>query len=197
MPNKKLSSTKPHFKDFRTTKDGVTVADMGFKRQLKALDPELDTVWDWASNKWEIWRFPGQTGKKYKKMNHKARHMMTVQTKDRTFRELGADILLTLQKGDPLRYSLNELCAYFDAIDDNLHRAKRKTFEDYIESVTKDTEKYIHCLTGHVPKAFEKVKIKRSDQKFLLDIPTKRLGVKIFKPRPSQIIANAVGGCNA
>jgi len=101
-------------KDYRTTCDGVMVADVGFKKQLWALDPELDTVWDWGSNKWEIWRFPGQAKKKVKRIDNKAFHMLTVQTQGRTFRELGADILLKLQAGDPTRYTLKELCAYFD-----------------------------------------------------------------------------------
>ena len=34
------------------------VPDRGFKKQLKAIDKELDVVWDWGSEKWEIWKFP-------------------------------------------------------------------------------------------------------------------------------------------
>ena len=44
----------PGFQDWRRTEDGVMVADLGFKKQLQALDPELDVVWDWGSARWEI-----------------------------------------------------------------------------------------------------------------------------------------------
>ena len=134
-------------KDYRTTKDGVMVADIGFKKQLWTLDPELDIVWDWGSSKWEIWRFPGQAKKKVKRMDHKAFHMMTVQTQKRTFRELGADILLKLQVGDPTRYSLNELCAYFDQLDDNIQRAKEKDFRNKMRDVVFDTFDYVRGVT--------------------------------------------------
>ena len=85
----------PKFTDYRASQDGVMVADVGFKKQLWALDPELDIVWDWAAGKWEIWKFPGQQKKKIKDLQDpKAKHVTTIQTKDRKFRELGADILL-------------------------------------------------------------------------------------------------------
>lgn len=130
-------------RDYRRTSDGVMVADVGFKKQLWALDPELDVVWDPWGKKWEIWRFPGQKEKKVKVIDDKARNMLVVQTKDRTFRELGADILLKLQQGDPTRYSLKQLVAYFDRMDDNIKRAKEKEFRNKIEAISKDTYKYV------------------------------------------------------
>lgn len=146
----------PKFKDYRTTNDGVYVADVGFKKQLWALDDELDVVWDWASGKWEIWRFPGQKGAKKKKIDDKAFHMMTVQTQDRSFRELGADILLKLQAGDPTRYSLDQLVAYFDQMDDNIQRAKRREIENKIGAITRETADYMRgILKVQVPRAFK------------------------------------------
>ena len=73
------------FKDYRTTNDGVMVADIGFKKQLWALDEELDVVWN--GNKWEIWRFPGQKRNVRKLGDKRAVHVMTVQTQNRKFRD--------------------------------------------------------------------------------------------------------------
>ena len=143
-------------KDYRTTCDGVMVADVGFKKQLWALDPELDVVWDWGSAKWEIWRFPGQAKKKVKRVDDKAFHMLTIQTQGRTFRELGADILLRLQVGDPTRYSLNELCNYFDQLDDNIQRAKEKEFREKIKTIAFDTYEYTRgILKVQVPRRYK------------------------------------------
>ncbi len=152
--------SRPIFKDYRTTSDGIMVADIGFKKQLHALDPELDVVWNKRLQLWEIWRFPGQK-KLVKKVDEKAFHMMSVQTKDRTFRELGADIILKLQQGDPTRYSLEELVAYFDKMDDNIQRAKERDFMNYVSSVTIDNFDYMRgVLKVQVPKRFEDVAIK-------------------------------------
>ncbi len=132
------------------------VADMGFKKQLWALDPELDVVWNKLLNKWEIWRFPGQKNTKVKRMDEKAFHMMTIQTQKRTFRELGADILLSLQKGDPTKYSLNELVSYFDKMDDNIQRAKERDFRNKISAITLDNFDWMRgVLKVQVPKSFK------------------------------------------
>ena len=140
------------FKDYRKTDDAVMVADVGFKRQLSALDPELDIVWN--GTKWEIWRFPGQ-GKRVKKViGSKAVHVMTVQTMGRTFRELGADILLTLRKGDLTKYTLKEICNYFDAMDDNIQRAKAKKMENWFTDRRKEVDWYTRGLRLNVPKRF-------------------------------------------
>jgi len=144
------------FKDFRTTCDGIYVADVGFKKQLWALDPELDVVWDWGAGKWEIWRFPGQEKKKNKVIDHRAFHVMTVQTKDRTFSELGADILLKLQAGDTRRYSLKQLCDYFDQMDENIRRAKERELRNKIESIALETFDFARgVLKVQVPRSFK------------------------------------------
>ncbi len=141
-------------KDYRATDDGVYVADIGFKKQLWALDPELDVVWDWGSHKWEIWKFPGQPKKLKKRMDHQAYHVMTVQTTKRTFRELGADILLKLQQLDPNRIGYKEIFNYFEKMDDNLKRAKAKALEEKIGSISKEVDWLFRGVRSQVPKGY-------------------------------------------
>jgi len=132
------------------------IADVGFKKQLWSLDPELDVVWDWASSRWEIWRFPGQGSKPKKLYDPRATHVMTIQTKQRTFRELGADVILTLQAGDTSRFSLQQLVSYFDKMDDNIHRAKEKQLANKISAITRDSSDYMRgVLKVQVPKRFQ------------------------------------------
>ncbi len=143
---------KLKFKEYRKTKDAVMVADVGFKKQLRTLDPELDVVW--GGTKWEIWRFPGQ-GKRLRKLaDPRATHVMTVQTQERTFRELGADILLKLQAGDLTRFSLKEIVAYFDAMDDNIQRAKAKNFENWFDDRRREVAWFTRGLRVSVPRRF-------------------------------------------
>lgn len=182
----------PSFKDYRSTSDGVMVADVGFKKQLWALDSELDVVWDWGARKWEIWRFPGQKGRKRKRVDHLAHHVMTVQTKGRTFRELGADILLKLQKGDPTRYSLEELVRYFDQMDENIRRAKEKAFRDYIESIALETFDYVRgVLKVQVPR-----KIAKKDEKYLLKTKPQVPKENLLNLPTSRKVQNAIAGGN-
>lgn len=140
------------FQEYRKTNDGVMVADIGFKRQLRALDPELDVVW--SGSKWEIWRFPGQKERVKKIASKRATHVMTVQTRKRTFRELGADILLKLQAGDLRKYSVKEINDYFDAMDDNIQRAKMKKIENMLEDRRKEFEWYGKGLRVSIPERF-------------------------------------------
>ena len=151
---------KPNFQDYRRTDDAVMVADVGFKKQLWALDPELDIVWDWASERWEVWKFPGQEKVKKKVINPKAFHVMKLTTKEKSFRELGADILLQLRAGDPHRFSVKQLIAYFDQMDENIKRSKEKAFANQIESVGKEVSWFFSGHRVQVPKAYEKIAIK-------------------------------------
>ncbi len=138
----------PSFREARWANDAGMAPDKGFTKQLHALDDELDVLWNWAANKWEIWRFPKEGEKQ-------PFHMMTVQTKDKSYRELGADILVKLQASDPTRYSLNELVAYFDKMDDNIMRHKRKALDDKISSITNDIQQTMRgVLQVQVPKRF-------------------------------------------
>jgi hypothetical protein len=96
---------------------------------------------------------------------------MTVQTRGRTFRELGADILLNLRKGDLTKYSLKEICNYFDAMDDNIQRAKEKDMENWFTDRRKEADWYTRGLRLSVPKRFLAGSI-------MLEGPTKALKVR-------------------
>jgi hypothetical protein len=138
--------THMEWRNFGNLGDGLMIPDKGFTKQLHCLDPELEVAWDWGSSKWEIWRFP--------KDGSEAFHVMTVQTKDRTYKELGADVLLQLQKGDPARFTRNELVAYLDELDNQERRRKAKEFSEKIRSIALDSFLNIHCKIIQVPKAY-------------------------------------------
>mgnify|MGYP000630768739 CR=1 FL=1 len=70
--------------------------------------------------------------KNIKKMDDKAKFVMAVQTKDKTFRELGADLLLKLQEYSFERFTVKQICDYLDKQDENILRTKRKAFENHI-----------------------------------------------------------------
>ena len=144
----------PKFSDYRRTQDGVMVADLGFKKQLWALDKELDIVWDQGSERWEIWRFPGQKNKKKKLIDDKAHHVMKIETKDKNFRELGADILLKLQFGDSQRFTLEQLEDYFNELDNNIHRARYNSFMNDMGWLEEDFRRYRGIPFTAVPKNF-------------------------------------------
>ena len=138
-----LSSTKevPLFTDYRRTNDPVMAPDRGFVKQLKKLDPEFNVVWDWGSERWEIWKFP-------KNLGAAPYHVTTIQTKNKSYRELGADVLLKLQWGDPTRFSLEELVNYFDEMDNQVRRRKAKDFSNKINDITLETQHYVNRLMG-------------------------------------------------
>ena len=81
--------------------------------------------------------------------------MLTVQTKKRTYRELGSDILLRLQQFDPWRYSTKDLMNYFDEMDDQIMRRKRETFRQKIKDIARETFINIHCKIIQVPRKFK------------------------------------------
>lgn len=147
-------SQTPTFQEWRHRNSAAMVPDKGFRKQLHALDPELEVVWDWGSEKWEIWRFPSARGEDAT-LNKEPFHVLTVQTRDRTYRELGADILLKLQLSDPRRFTLKDLVAYFDEMDAQVQRRKRKELIAKIEDITKETFNYQHAVVQiQVPKEF-------------------------------------------
>jgi hypothetical protein len=116
---------------------------------------------------------------------------MTVQTKKRTFRELGADILLRLQEGDPCRYSLKDFVAYFDQLDENVRRAKEKAFTDKLDAMHRETFWYMRGIRRTVPQSYQ---IKPSEEKLLLKVTPEVNPVQVFKPSQTVKIANAVTG---
>ena len=129
----------PSFRQYRKLNSAEMTPDKGFVKQLKKLDTEFEVVWDWGSSRWEIWKFP-------KELGSEPYHVTTVQTKDKTYRELGADILLKLQWGDPTRFSLDELVNYFDEMDNQARRRKMKEFTAKIEDVTRETKNFVNVL---------------------------------------------------
>jgi hypothetical protein len=133
--------------------DSCMVADVGFKKQLWALDPELDVVWNFVESLWEIWRFPGQAKVVKKKWNTNCHHVMTIKTQ-KGFRELGADILLKLQVSDSQKYSVKQIVDYFDQQDKNLQRARQKDLINRIHDKNVDTAKYVLNLSQAVPKEY-------------------------------------------
>lgn len=110
------------------------VPDRGFRKQLKALDSELEVAWNWGSEKWEIWRFPKDGGE-----NH---YVLSVETKDKSYRELGTDVLLKLQAIAPGRWGAKELIAYFDELDTQNERRKAKEFKNKIRDMGEEIWKF-------------------------------------------------------
>ena len=143
----------PKFTEYRLGNDAVMVADIGFKKQLFALDPELDVLWDWGSEKWEIWRFPGQK-KLVKKPSPEAHHVMTIQTFGRNFRELGADILLKLQMSDTHNFTLKQLIDYFDQMDKNIEREQTKRLVNKIGAMNREILEFTGTIKQPVPRQY-------------------------------------------
>ena len=106
------------------------IPDRGFRKQLKTLDPELEVAWNWGSEKWEIWRFPKDGGESH--------YVLGVETKDKSYRELGTDVLLRLQAIPSNRFSAKELIAYFDELDTQNERRKAREFSNKLQAMGKE-----------------------------------------------------------
>ena len=149
------SPSLPSFRECREKNSAVMAPDVGFTKQLQALDKELEVLWNWALEKWEIWRFPKGEG------NRKTEpfHILTVQTKGKEYLELSQEILLRLQWSDSRRWTTNSLIAYFDEMDNQTRRRKRKDFTNLIEDITKETLNYQFAVPMvQVP---ENIKVRR------------------------------------
>lgn len=138
--------TFTQFRDFGNLGVGMMIPDKGFTKQLHILDPELEVAWDWGTSKWEIWRFP--------KDGYPPFHVMTVQTDQLTYRELGADILLKLQAGDPARFTKQQLIDYLDELDYQDRRRKMEAFKARIKDIALDSFLTMHCHKIQVPRTF-------------------------------------------
>ena len=141
-----LGNKTPKFTEYRSQNHVGMTPDKGFVKQLKKLDSDFEVVWDWASEKWEIWNFPKELGRE-------PYHVTTIQTKNKTYRELGADILLKLQWGAPGRFSLKELTDYFDDMDNQNRRRKMKDFKAKIEDITRETKTFVNTQFIQVPRS--------------------------------------------
>lgn len=125
----------PSFRQYRVKDHACMVPDKGFIKQLRCLDKEFEVVWDWGSEKWEIWKFP---------RDKEPYHVLTVQTKAKSYRQLGADILIKLQAGQVWdRYSLDEVCNYFEELDNQVRRRNMRDFKNRIEAITLETYNYV------------------------------------------------------
>lgn len=120
----------------------MMVPDRGFVKQLKKLDENLEVVWDWGSEFWEIWDFPKE-GEPY---------MVTrVQTKDRNYRELGADILLSIQKS--MFLGIDKILEYIDEQNAQIQRRKRQEFIDKIQWISRDNYETFYAIRGRPLKS--------------------------------------------
>ena len=136
--------------EHKSLDDVVMKPDKGFDKQLKALDPNLFVVWDWASSKWEIWKWRDDA------KDSPPLHVMTVQTAGRSYRELGADVLISLQRFDMRKYSAKQIADYFDEADRQERRRKARDFRNKIESITFESFNFARgVLQIQVPQKWE------------------------------------------
>jgi hypothetical protein len=127
--------------------DAAMVPDRGFTKQLKALDPELEVLWDWVGEKWAIWSFP---------KDQEPYHVMTVETTGKTYRELGQDILIHLTSLNAQRYDSKSVLAYLDEHNKQVQRRKMKDFRAKIDAIARDTFNYTQgILQIAVPRSYQ------------------------------------------
>lgn len=120
------------------------IPDRGFTKELKILDKDLEVVWDWGSEKWEIWKFPeGQPGY----------HVTTVQTTGRTYKELGADVLLNLQMN--IQLGPENVIKYLEEHEEQLRRRRMEEFRAKIDAIARETFINIHCKIIQVPEKYK------------------------------------------
>lgn len=137
------------FYDWRQ-RNPVVAPDRGFVKQLKKIDPEFEVVWDFGSTRWEIWKIP---------RDQKGWHVLTVETQDKSYRQLGADILLEMQKLVGWRESGFDVVEYLIELDKQDRRRKEKDFRNKIEAITLDNFDWMRgVLKVSVPIKLEKPK---------------------------------------
>lgn len=143
-----LPKSLPSFSEYRHKNSAVMIPDRGFKKQLKAIDSELDVVWDWGSEKWEIWKFPEDSTEPF--------HVTTVQTKKKSYKELSADVLLQLQRWHPSKVGAKELLAYLEETEEQVRRRKMREFKNKIEAIANETFDYVRGVVKlQVPRKYK------------------------------------------
>lgn len=142
-----FAKRRPEFKDYRTKNSAVMTPDKGFVKQLKKLNKDYEVVWDWGAEKWEIWGID---------LLNKPYHVTTVQAKGKTYRELGADVLLGLQKSIRRQdLSVDQICDYLDEMSNQERRRKNKDFRNKIEAITNETFDFARGVVKiQVPRCF-------------------------------------------
>lgn len=119
---------KANYADCRQKNPAAIAPDKGFTKQIKKLNPNYEVVWDSLSELWEIWEYP--------KDNRAPFHVLTISGKNKTYRELGQDVILRLTEYSWTRFSAKELADYFDEMDNQVRRRKMRDFRNKIESIT-------------------------------------------------------------
>jgi hypothetical protein len=126
--------------------DATMVPDRGFTKQLKALDPELEVLWNWLTEKWAIWSFP---------KGREPYHVMTIESKGKSYRELGQDVLIHLTEINSQRYESKNILAYLDEHNRQVQRRKMKDFRNKIDAIARDTFNYAQgILQVAVPQSY-------------------------------------------
>lgn len=151
------------FKDYRTSHSAVMTPDRGFVKQLKMLNKDFEVLWDWASEKWEIWGIS---------RGREPYHILTVKGKGKTYRELGADILLNLRKGIYWQtLSAKQICDYLDEMDNQERRRKAKDFRNKIESIANETFDFArNVIKLQVPRCFSVERMVKNEKSRELSI---------------------------
>ena len=114
-------------KDRKVKNHVAMIPDQGFTKQLKLIDQDLEVLWDMGTDRWEIWCFPA-FGEPY--------HVTTVQTKDRTYKQLSADVLMSLKWSYDL--GPKKILAYLEEQEAQEARRKAKERKDKIDSITRE-----------------------------------------------------------
>ena len=135
-----------NFKDHHRAGDPVMTPDRGFTKQLKALDPTLEVLWDWIGERWSIWCFPKEDGKD-------PYHILTVGGFGKSYRELGQDILLQLQECIHFQLNPDKLLDYIEEHNNQIRRRKAKDFSAKVQAMARETFNYSHdVLQISVPR---------------------------------------------
>lgn len=151
-----LQST-PSFKDYRHKNSAAMAPDRGFSKQLKMLNKDFEIVWDWGANRWEIWSVS---------KSREPYHIMTVETEGKSYRELGADILINLRKGIYWQsLSAKQICDYLDELDNQERRRKAKDFKNKIEAIVGETFDYVrNVIKIQVPRKLSLERVVKNEE---------------------------------
>ncbi len=139
----------PSFTERRVKNDAVMVPDKGFTKQLKCLDKDYEVVWNWGQDYWEIWKFPSD--------GRKAHYVTKVTVKGKTYRELGADVLLRLEEARRMNdLPLNTVINYLNELDDQEQRRSEKNFRARINAIARETFDMVRGVVKiQVPRKFK------------------------------------------
>ena len=130
--------------------------DKGFTKQLKKLDKDLEVMWDWGSEVWEIWCFP---------TDGRGDYLVTrVMGKGKSYRELGQDVLLNIQMH--MSIGPENILDYLDEHNNQLERRKAKDFKNKIRDMALDAFTPLFEYSIQVPKDYDKIE-KTGVQKIL------------------------------